>query len=866
VLLYAVAVSWVFSGVAAQAQAARFDLSGPKIEVRVTRAGKSLPIAYVPNLQSGDKLWLHPDLPPSQSVHYLLIVAFLRGTTNPPPENWFFRIETWNRKILEEGAEVTVPDEAEQAILFLAPETGGDFATLKKAVRGRPGIFVRASQDLSEASFEQTRIEKYVASMRQVPPSDPKALLEHSTLLARTLNLKPNDECFTRPVDMQYNCLTQSGNQTLLDDGHAQSVISALTNGSSSDFINAASYTSLGGGGIYSAYVGAVVDLFRILGGLHSAQFQYIPAISFPEQESLNLRLNTPPSFRNPKSVIVIGLPSIQKAVPPPLRPADPNLVSCLLKPRVVLPLEGAPLVFSTSYAHDIVLHVNTPTPTDIPLVPDAYQGGLVVNQTPDRKPLPLTPTTEAAKPQAAAPATAPTATTPTATPSTQPAPPTVTGTITGSWGFDTFTGPTLRLQNQPSSNWRLAADDALIAGRENHVLLASSGSACVQSIRLESAPGTFTDTKWKAAEHANIVDVTLPLKASDPGSLQIAIQQFGSDAPAVVTAKTFSEPATLAGLELHAGDTFALATGTNLGQVQQLTVNNLIFKPAQPDSESPATSPGTLRLSLPPTTAAPSLKVGEKLSASVTLRDGRTLVLSVTVTPARPAVTLLSRNMGHPDTALHLTSPDDLPANQQLTFSLKCSAPFPRNGKIEIANADESLYTDLTVTAGTLVIENPNTVVGTLDPLKTFGTSAFGPLRLRAVSPGGIAGDWLPLVTLVRLPTITNLRCTSDPAAPCTLTGTNLYLIESISTDPDFAQPTAVPEGFVSTTISVPRPTTLPTNLSATRPATTTLYLRLRDDPSPTNSTVIPALPLPASAAAPTSATLPIPAVTGPN
>jgi hypothetical protein len=268
----------------------------------------------------------------------------------------------------------------------------------------------------------------------------------------------------------------------------------------------------------------------------------------------------------------------------------------------------------------------------------------------------------------------------------------------------------------------------------------------------------------------------------------------------------------------------------------------------------------------LPPATAAPSLKVGEKLSASVTLRDGRTLVLPVTVTPARPAVTLLSRNMGHPDTALHLTSPDDLPANQQLTFSLKSSAPFPRNGKIEIANADESLYTDLTVTAGTLVIENPNTVVGTLDPLKTFGTSAFGPLRLRAVSPGGIAGDWLPLVTLVRLPTITNLRCTSDPAAPCTLTGTNLYLLDSISADPDFAQPTAVPEGFVSTTISVPRPTTLPTNLSATRPATTTLYLRLRDDPSPTNSTVIPALPLPASAAAPTSATLPIPAVTGPN
>src|ERR1700679_3267948 len=82
---------------------ARFDLIGPKIDVRVTRAGKTLPIAYVPNLQPGDKLWLHPDLPPTQSVHLLLIAAFLRGTTNPPPDTWFTKIETWNRKVADEG-------------------------------------------------------------------------------------------------------------------------------------------------------------------------------------------------------------------------------------------------------------------------------------------------------------------------------------------------------------------------------------------------------------------------------------------------------------------------------------------------------------------------------------------------------------------------------------------------------------------------------------------------------------------------------------------------------------------------------------------------------------------------------------------
>ena len=315
----------------------RFDLPGPKIDIRVTRAGILLPISSVPNLLPGDQVWLHPDFPASQSAHYLLIVAFLRGTTNPPPDNWFLRVETWDKKVREEGVTVTVPDEAQQAILFLAPETGGDFSTLRSAVKGRPGVFVRASQDLSEAGFEQGRIEKYLTAMKQVPPGDPKALEEHSNLLARTLALKPNPDCFKRPLDQQYNCLTLTGSQTLLDDGHAQSVAEALSNGPSSDFINAASYTNLAGGGLYSAYVGAVVDLVRLTSGLHTAKYQYIPAIAFPNplaannpdpkttSASLDLRLNTPPSFNNPKSVIVIGLPAVQKAIPPPLRPGRPG-------------------------------------------------------------------------------------------------------------------------------------------------------------------------------------------------------------------------------------------------------------------------------------------------------------------------------------------------------------------------------------------------------------------------------------------------------------------------------------------------------------------------------------------------------------
>jgi hypothetical protein len=274
----------------AWADGARFDLAGPQIDVRVTRGSLTLPIAQVPNLQPGDKLWVRPDFPSTQSVHYLMVVAFLRGTTNPPPDNWFTRIETWNPKIREEGTFITVPAEAQQVLLFLAPETGGDFSTLRSAVKGRPGTFVRASQDLNQAGFEQARIERYIDDMREVPAGDAKALADHSALLARALALKPNDDCFKQPVDQQTICLTQSGNQLLLDDGHGSSVADSLSSGPSSDFINAASYTQAAGGGLYSAYVGAVVDLIHLTSTLHTAQYQYIPAIAFPDQEKLNLR------------------------------------------------------------------------------------------------------------------------------------------------------------------------------------------------------------------------------------------------------------------------------------------------------------------------------------------------------------------------------------------------------------------------------------------------------------------------------------------------------------------------------------------------------------------------------------------------
>jgi hypothetical protein len=869
----------------ARADDGRFDLTGPRIDVRITRITASgetqtLPIASVPNLQPGDRIWLHPDLPATQSVHYLLICVFLRGTTNPPPDQWFTRIETWDRKVREEGVFVTVPEEAQQAVLFLAPETGGDFSTLRSAVKGRPGVFVRAQQDLVEAGFEQARIEKYLASIRRVPPSDPAALLKRSDLLARTLALKPNDNCFKQPVDTQFTCLTQTGSQVLLDDTHAQSIVSALSNGPGGDLANQASYTQLAGAGVYSAYVGAIVDLVRIMGSLHTAQYQYIPAIAFPDDAAMNLRLNTPPSFKNPKSVLVIGLPAVQKAVPPPLRPADANHVACLLEPTVVLPIEGAPLVFSTAFAHDLKLHLDTPpgapAEPDIALIADAYQGGLVLNRAAEHH-VPLEDP-GAPRPLSPNPFAHPALAQPAAPSSDKPEPILLTGTITGRWGFDAFTGPAVKLQQLPGGNWHIVTPESaatagdLIAGHAASLEITSTGSACVHTITTRPA-GATADLKLDfkptpKPDQPNLLTVTLPLDhAVTPGDLHLAVQQFDQPQPDVLSTRTFAEPPHIASIELHAADKSLVVNGTRLSSVDKLTLGDLTFTPT-PDDDPGS---GSLRLGLPADAPAPPTRLGEHLTANIALTDGRNLTAPVIISSPRPVFTLLRKSIELPPNAnISLANSSDLPLNATLTFTLKTPTPFPRNGQLEIETLDGTLRTVLTLApSGGLILQDPHTVVATLDPQRSFGPSAFGALHLRAVYPAtnlssrpevrsetitnlssrpasqsdaaerlavpatnsyAPTSDWLPLATLVRLPTLTQLTCPADATQPCTVTGSNFFLIDSVSTDPAFANPAPVPDGYTGSTLTVPHPTA------------GTLFLRLRDDPTPIDAANIPA------------------------
>src|ERR1700721_3104791 len=70
-----------------------FDLSGPKVDIHVKRGNVTLPASEVASLMPGARLWVHPDLPESQATNFVLFIAFLRRSTNPPPPQWFQRVK-----------------------------------------------------------------------------------------------------------------------------------------------------------------------------------------------------------------------------------------------------------------------------------------------------------------------------------------------------------------------------------------------------------------------------------------------------------------------------------------------------------------------------------------------------------------------------------------------------------------------------------------------------------------------------------------------------------------------------------------------------------------------------------------------------
>jgi hypothetical protein len=789
---------------------AAFDLQGPTLETEVTRAGTTLPAARVPSLAAGDKVWMKADLPADQSAHYILVAAFLMGATNPPSKDWFVRCDTWSGKCASQGMTLTVPKEAQQLLVFLAPETGGDYKTLVDAVRGRPGAFVRTSQDLHQATLDRSRLDAYLAAVRHLGDVEPGRLREAAPLLARSLAIKVDEKCLEKIPELQAPCLTQGGESLILDDGHSASIAQELTTGPAGDLAFAASSTPQLKSGYYGPFIGTIFDIARILDEFHTAQYQYIPALASANGRQLQLTLNSPPSFHDPKSVLVVALPAVEAPRYPALHEVEPREVHCEKKDPLVLPVEGAPLIFATAYAHDMYLRVPTKDggSVELPAHADATRGGFTV----DTGPLAAANVSD-----------------------------NMSATLHGSWGFDKFDGPSYQLVTPRAESWRLAAGDAaaLIVGRQDIVRLQAGNVSCLSQVTLSDAAGKELKVEWKALK-ADEAEVHLPLQDLPPGDLTLLIRQYGQAEPQKLALHAYAEAGHLVSFSMHAGDGDGVLRGNRLDEVQSLVVRGVEFVP---DTLSSSEGRDELSMLVRKGRDADAFKEGDSDKAKVVLKDGRTLEVQSSVDAPRPSAILIDKNAQLSAAAQNgrivLASHDELPQDARLTFSLRAKSPaaFARDEKIEIATLDGSSSATLVVGSGEMMLQSSKVAVATLDPAKAFGTSAFGPLQFRRVS-NGVPGSWRRLTTLVRLPVLKGVECPPAAAAPalgCQLTGANLFLLDAVSGDRAFTQATQVPDGFTGQTLPVQRPTD------------GHLYVKLRDDPSVINMVAFDMPPPPA-------------------
>ncbi len=787
--------------------AAPFDLTGPTLSLKITRGAAVLPVASVPNLIAGDQLRIRAQLPASQSVQYLLVTAFLRGSTNPPPENWFFACRTWTDACGREGLKVTVPQGAGQVLVFLAPATHGDLSTLIGTVRARPGVFVRASQDLNQAALDRSRLERYLQTVRALSDADPAKLKDAAPLLARSLAIKTDDKCLQKVVALQAPCLMDGGDTLILNDGHSTSIVQALTSGPGSDLAMEASYTPQLGYGYYSPYVSSIMDLGRLLDSFHTAQYQYIPALALAHGEELQLTLNTAPLFDRPKSVLVAALPAVEQPQQPPLHAVDPKETYCATRTGLVLPVEGAPLVFATDYAHDLTLSVtgSSGASLKLPVHADAALGGFVV---------------------AAAGA------------DTAALGPGAEAVLQGYWGFDPYVGPHFHLVNPPASGWRLdpADDQTLLVGRINTVHLQADSVSCLDHLVVTDAGGRELKVDWRRVK-PDTVEVKLPLQDSQPGALSLKVAQSGSSPDVSIPLVAYADAGHFDGFVLHAGDAQGVLKGSRLDLVTALVVGGVHFAPGEMTSWHGSDD---LPMLAQDPAAAAALQPRRGLEAQITLSDGRTLRVPVSIEPARPRVALIAHNVQPAPggaTAIALATTDEIPQDARLTFSVRAVTPaaFTRDETLEVATNDELYSAILSIANGGLRLEDAQVAVASLDPTRTFGSSAFGPIRFRVLANGAV-GDWQPLATLVRLPQLAGIECPQSADLACKLSGTDLYLIDSLAADAAFGHPISVPDGFPGSSIPVPHP------------QDGRLYLRLRDDPAITNSATLQVRTLPAT------------------
>lgn len=749
----------------AHAASSSFDLVGPNVSVTVKHGADTLPLESVPNLVEGDVVSIKLELPKEQTEGFRIVAGFLRGAIDRPSKDWFHEARSWKGK----GADfsLTVPKGAQQMALLVIPESGGGANAVISTVRKRPGAFVRAVQELNQATLDRARLDAFLRETLKVERENPENVSAASQTLTRSLSIKLKAECLQQPAELQAACLTGDRETLLLADTHSSALASTLA-GAPTDLAFQLSATPQGGYGSYSSYIGVVRDLFRLLGAFQSTQLQFIPALAQISNGRATLLLNTPLSFSKPTSVMVVAMPAVEAAKPPPLRASTPDIALCATR-GMTLPVEGAPLIYATQYARQMALRLKRPDGTlvDVPIHADARRGGYVLDAA-----IPDGPFGGAIPAQ-----------------------------IHGLWGFTPFEGPSFALSNPLLNAWKTADGTSLVVGRANDVQVLGGGAGCVTQVSLRRGEGAAKPVTWKQAGTRGIV-ATLPLDKMAPGPMSIIIDGAAGTTPAVVTMSALQEAGSVDDLTFHAGDDEAVLTGARLDQVRSMTIGPLAFHPG---GLTRVDNQDRLTLLADDSAKAQTIGAGTSLTAEVTFSAGRRKTVPVTVAGRRTGATLVriaGQTPAHEGVVpITLRSQDVFAQDAQISFAFHKDGMETLDGQetVEIATADGRASGLIKAGKG-YDLQDATTGIVAFTPAEALGVLAYGAIRFR-IWHDDVASNWTPLATIVRLPDIHSVSCPARDK--CQVSGDRLFLIKAIGATEQPEGMQTIPDGFVNPRIT---------------------------------------------------------------
>ncbi len=318
-------------------------------------------------------------------------------------------------------------------------------------------------------------------------------------------------------------------------------MVAELTSGASADLIGQISSTRLMGSGYYSAYVGAVVDVVRLMTSFHTAEYQYIPALALPKGDQLNLQLNAPPSFV--KAEVRAGdwtsgdrgaaASTIARSRYQGRRTACRTPRWCCRRKalRWSSPPSSGTIGFCTptaSRAHRWIFRSK----------PDAAKGGFVIDSHPQGRrslrqdihssPKPIWRSSDPRSVERCKDAGA-------STPSK--ARPFICGLLVR------------RIGRSPPAD-----QTALIAGRDDTVHLKSDQAVCVDDVTVQDAQGKKLKATHKLMKPDEL-QVDVALKDVAPGPLNMQVKQYGLSKPDEVSLHSYAEAGHLDTFTIDAGD-----------------------------------------------------------------------------------------------------------------------------------------------------------------------------------------------------------------------------------------------------------------------------------------------------------------------